>query len=203
MSIVVATAAQTIPLANYAAGGPIRATDWKTLFKQHHYVFSRSGVRVQGVVWDGGGANEPYKTLTTAGYATVDQNTNRDLTSFSPQIIIPRRMYNSGAESVAITVASVGNNFNLKMTARFSDTNADFGTTAIASVVGATNTNTTADMIMTWAESHEGGSTANPQRVISLRFTAERNAGVVAGEIYGITVYSTILVAAQIPTDET
>lgn len=203
MSIVVPTSAQTISLANYAAGAPVRATDWKTLFKQHHYVFSRTGVRVQGIVWDGGGANEPYLTTAAGTYDDQDQNSNRHLSSFHPQIILPRRMYNSGAESVSITVEAVGNNFDLKMTARFSDTNVDYGTTAVASVVGSTNTNTTASMIMTWANAHEGASTANPLRVISLRFEAASEDAVSGGEIYGLTVYSSILVAAQIPTDET
>jgi hypothetical protein len=58
-------------------------------------------------------------------------------------------------------------------------------------------------MFMTWANAHEGASTANPLRVISLRFTAASEDAISGGEFYGITVYSTILVAAQIPTDET
>jgi len=198
---ILAASKQTISIGNFTAGQPIRASSWASLAQHQHYVFSRTGVRVQGIVWDYDAGRDPFLT-TTSGvtWQTADQNNNRDLDTFWPQIICPRRMDNSG-DSVAIEFAIVGNNVEVRMTARATDTDTDLGNVS-AQCTGASNSLSTGTLYLSWANAHVGGSTSNDLRTISLRFEARSDDGSGTGELFGLTAYSEILTAAQIPTAE-
>lgn len=183
----------------FRGGSFVHFDDWLDIVQAENYLFSRSGLRLVGPIF-----NPPFETASVSQTSTNSAaGATADLDTWEAAGVLQRRIEVSGTKYYRIRYLVYGFEFDMAVTAVRHNAFGAAPTTLSTTTVKSTSGNAEwkfVDVDIAEAAAHVAGSTANDKATISFSMTCARGSGGSTAEVFQVMIYEPDLATADLPT---